>query len=61
MQELMMKMMMGDFKSVFSDIPPGLDVARAHMLQLIKELECKFTIPITKMVLCGFSQGEFFE
>src|SRR5690606_13976484 len=57
MQELMMKVMMGDFKSVFLDHPPGLAKARECLINLVKDLKTKYMIPTSRILLSGFSQG----
>ena len=52
-----MKMMMGDYKSLFHDTPPGLKDARESLEQLIEEVKTTYKIPTSKIVLAGFSQG----
>jgi len=54
---LMLKVMSGNLKDVFTVPPPGLADSRALILKLVEELKDYNNVSTSKIVLCGFSQG----
>lgn len=58
MQELMVKVMSGDFATVFEKSPPGLLEARKAIMKLIEDLKSELKLSNDKFILGGFSQGK---
>ncbi len=42
---------------MFLERPEGVEDARNHVIKLIEELKVFTKLPLSKFVLCGFSQG----
>lgn len=54
---LMMAAELGDFSSYRNQIPPGIELAREHLLRAVGEIRAATGLPTSKIVLGGFSQG----
>ena len=47
----------GDMRGWIAEVPDGLDDARAHLLRFLEQLQARYSIADTELVLGGFSQG----
>ena len=55
--EKLAQAMGGDFERLFSSTPDGLDEARELLLKLIQSESEKVQLPLSRIILAGFSQG----
>lgn len=57
MAKLQLSMHTGKLRDLRQDHPEGMDSARNHLVQLLKELQAETTVPWSRVILGGFSQG----
>lgn len=56
LQSIMAKVFARQFDEVMQSKPPGMDLARDAVLQLIAEVQKETQLPTSRIVLGGFSQ-----
>lgn len=55
--DLITKIMQGDYNSVFHRRPTGIEQARETLMKVISEVKEELHLPMSKFVIGGFSQG----